>query len=65
MPTESTMPYARSRPSTQRHGEDLVSDGLIQVSVDPIGLWAKGNRKFELEPRQAAALPLMNPWLRF
>jgi hypothetical protein len=42
MPTESTMLYARSRPSKANRGDvDLTIRRLIEVSGNPFHLWAK------------------------
>ena len=42
MPTESTMLYARSRPSKANRGDvDLTIRRLIEVSGNPFDLWAK------------------------
>jgi hypothetical protein len=49
MPTESTMLYARSRPSKANRGDvDLTTRRLIEVSVNPFDdLWAKVTRKID------------------
>jgi hypothetical protein len=48
MPTESTMLYARSRPSKANRGDvDLTIRRLIEVSGNPFDLWAKVTGKID------------------
>jgi hypothetical protein len=69
MPTESAMPYERSKPlKVNRENIDLPvrkAHGTISLSIDPIDLWLKVAGKNDRAMASIAVVLTMRPRLSF